>query len=265
MEKMELSPTALKVIHLYMKDPVAARTKVNAIFWELIHQFGTQKEVAKRLKLIRQTFNYRFNHGKTIHLEDVLLMLKLLESNRTEKENWIEFIDALSISERARLAKKEWDKLGSRQGQKNQKNASEKEVLRHTYDEVIGRTDDYLAKKYGFKSRFSLYAAIAVVEQGCPELIAAIDQEKLQEGAFKIHLAAKVASLSKELQRELLLKGIKAIRRYFKKTEEDETKTFNMDKAMNNIQIQLQQLKLKASLRSSLTHLIQNALYHAYE
>jgi hypothetical protein len=185
--------------------------KADAIAWEVIRRYKTQTEVAKKLKIIRQTFTYRINHAKTIHLEDILKMVQLLQSKKTETEHWNDFIAALFISERVKLAIDEKEKLGNRQGRKRMKNKADENLIRLNLDELNGRTDEYLAKKYGF-TRCVLREAMRVVKHGCHEVIAAMDK-----GDIKIHLAAKLAKLPKIVQKKLLAQGLIAIRAYFNK------------------------------------------------
>lgn len=210
-QKMEITPIAKETIHLYLTNKVKAREQAQKIFRLFIVYCKNQTKAAKTLDILQQTFNRRFNHGKTIHLEDVLMMLQIMELKKTEADIWQDFIVSLSISERIKLAIDDQKRYGKRQGPKPKKNETENTLIRHTYDEFTGRTDDYLAKKYGFKSRFSLRDAMQVCEKGCHELIAAMDEEMLE-----IHSAARLSTLSKTLQRQLLLQDEPAILTYLR-------------------------------------------------
>lgn len=208
---MEITPIAKETIDLYLTNKVTAREQAQKIFRLFIVYCKTQTKAAKTLNILQQTFNRRFNHGKTIHLEDVLMMLQIMELKKTEAEIWQDFRVTLSVSERIKLATDDQKRYSKRQGPKPKKNETENTLIRHAYDEFTGRTDDYLAKKYGFKSRFSLRDAMQVCKKGCHELIAAMDEETL-----KIHLAARLSTLSALLQRQLLLEDKATILTYLK-------------------------------------------------
>ena len=80
-----------------------------------------------------------------------------------------------------------------------------KEIIRHRDDELNiqkSRTDEKLAKKYQFKSRFTMRAAALVIEKGCIELIQAMDC-----GSISFKSAAKLALLPIPLQQELISQG----------------------------------------------------------
>ena len=84
-QKRELSPVALETIDLYLTNEVKAREQAEKILRLFRAHCKTQTNAAKKLGLLQQTFTYRFNHAKKIHLEDALLMLQILELEKTEK------------------------------------------------------------------------------------------------------------------------------------------------------------------------------------
>ncbi len=229
-KQREIDPLALKIINLYLRDSLAANEQVKDILWNLIRLYGTQTKVAKELKIIRQTLTYRLNHAKTIHLEDALKMLALLQSKKEVTELWSDFIDVSFISERAKLAMNDLEQKPERRGRKSKQKEAEENLIRENFSHLTGRTDEMIAKKYGFKNRKTLHQAIYVIKQGCAEIIHAMDKD-----VIKIYIAAKIVTLPKVQQRELLIQEPKAIRAYFK-NKKNKTIQIDMPSLLHAIQ-----------------------------
>lgn len=93
-------------------------------------------------------------------------------------------------SERVAIAKALEAEIGERRGNPS---------IRHRGDELKGRSDALVAKQAGFSSRRSLRDARKVIENGSPQLIEAMDSEKMS-----ITAAGQMAALPAEEQNKLL-------------------------------------------------------------
>ncbi|MEX2121713.1 MAG: ParB/RepB/Spo0J family partition protein [Pirellulales bacterium] len=101
-----------------------------------------------------------------------------------------EFRKALTLSERVTIAAEVKAALAERRGNPS---------IRHTRDELKGRTDEFLATSAGFSSRGSYQRAKTVVEKGTAELVQAMD-----EGTIPLSTAAALAHAPPEKQKREL-------------------------------------------------------------
>lgn len=85
-----------------------------------------------------------------------------------------------------------------------------------------GRFDDFIAKEFGFKSRKTYRFAKQIIQNGIPELIQAIDDERIS-----IRLGALIVKLPKAEQQMLMSKNSKEINRYLKHKTLKQAKTEN--------------------------------------
>ena len=207
-KKKELHATELEIIFLYLENPVAAQRKVREIIWQAIRYFGTQTKTANKAGLIQQTFNYRLNYAKTIHLEDALKMLALLQSKKSDVETWKDFIDQLVFSEQVRIAWDDFEKSRQPPGRKVTEKSEKKLLMcQHfgknvdTLNQKDGRLDDWIAKKYGFGNRTTFWRAVHVMKADCSLLIQALDNHEI-----KIRQAFFLLAYPVEVRKQLLQK-----------------------------------------------------------
>jgi|GEM_PF-4857336 len=175
-----------------------------------------QTAAAKLLGIDRRRFNDYYNHRRRAPDRWLVKMERLLHARgiylkKTQSPDCDDPIARLSHSERAKLviADAEWGK--KRRGRRSKKDS---EIIRHNYDELKNslRTDEKLAKKYHFTSRFVLREAVKTVKKACPEVIKAMDEE-----IIFTYQAAQLSTLPVSEQLKLLAQGKKAITAYFAK------------------------------------------------
>jgi uncharacterized protein YqkB len=198
------------------------REEAEKVMWSLVRLMKTQKAVAKALGKNKQTFNYWFNHAQKIPHKQFIAMQELLKKKQVQlnlaiSKNNVE-PDAkteqkttnLTLSQRVKLAMAFEQELGKRQGQRTDKVTSVS-PLRRTCDEVKARTNEFVAKKFNFKSRDHYVRARKVVISGINELIAAMDSE-----IIPVYHAERLSYYSTEFVKDLLLQGKNAVKTYLK-------------------------------------------------
>jgi len=191
------------------------KIKIECLMWLLIKALGTQKAVAKAIGVRFQKINYWLNHAKTVPTKYLSLMLGLLRTYGIVPTDQVitlqDVVGFVPVSERIKLAVAFATQQGERRGRRSQKiniNHSEK---RHPSDRFEGRTDDFLAKQYGFRNRKTYRQALEVTNSEFVELIAAMNNQTCE--IWQAHYL--LLNLSESEQRDLLKEGKAAISAYF--------------------------------------------------
>lgn len=167
---------------------------------------GSQAELARRIRIKPEKISYILNRAKKISLEDALLiedatngevscfhLVEYLDPKiRKKLENRLTVTINPKFSESIALAMAFEAEFCERRGRPKQNNC-------RNLDELKGRTDEIVAKKYGFFSKDRYRQAKKIVQLGVTELIDALDNQQLS-----LSLAAKLAKLSATEQRRLL-------------------------------------------------------------
>jgi|GEM_PF-3380826 len=245
-----LSPLQIKFIHLYLEQSVNLREEIELVFLQFIQKHKTQTQGAKRLNLIQQTFNYRFNHAKKIHLEDILIMIQLLESTKTEEEKWKGFIKYLTFSKQVQMAWKDLEKSRKPRGRKSGKKMEENEThltkfsgnfVKLTLKTV--RLEEEIAIQYGFNNRETLrkaikiWQAVKVSKTASPLLIQALDDNEI-----KIHKAYCFLKHSLEMQEQLVQQE--------RLKQQNKKRRINNRSKQNDYKLLLQAFKTNTSLKA---------------
>lgn len=177
-------------------------------YWisQAIRICGSQKELARRMRVKPGKISYLLNQAKEISLEDALLIeeatggvitcsylmghlnpkikRKLEESCENKK---------LSVSERTMMGVAFEKEIGNRKGKRSDLQSWE------NFPHVKGRTEELAALKVGFKNYKTYQQAKRVVQSGSSLLIQAMDEERIS-----VSIAAKLAKLSYAEQQDLL-------------------------------------------------------------
>ena len=133
---------------------------------------------------------------------------ELLLAEHDENECRKEF----TTSERVAIAKAIEERIGKRQGQR----AKDGELVGNCPQVAPGeKTRDAAAKAAGFKSTDEYRRSEAVVEDGIPELV-----EAVEKGTVSVSAAAEVAKLPKDKQKEVVSKGAAAVKEEAKQQRE---------------------------------------------
>lgn len=103
-------------------------------------------------------------------------------------------------------------------------------------NKFAGRTDEVVAKLVGFNNRETFRSAKKVVQSGTPELIKAMDSERIS-----IHQACQLTSLPAETQKILAQKNKKEIANYFKELKKHQGQTQTPCSAMRVIDLAIYQ------------------------
>lgn len=118
-------------------------------------------------------------------IDAVVIDCDSLQAEHDENELRKQF----TVTERLAIAQRIAERMGVRQGQRNDLDANAAKSEK-------GKTADIAARQAGLGSAETLARAKKVVANGTPELVAAMD-----EGKVSIHAAAKIAELPQEDQR----------------------------------------------------------------
>lgn len=176
---------------------------------------GSQSALARRSGLKREKINYLLNRTNKISLEDAIIIeeatdgvvscLELATELDSRVRRRLEGVfmpsqSTKTISERVQSALAIENSLGGRQGHRTDL------PLRKKIYEVAGRTDSEAAKRVGFKNHMTYRQAKRVVLQGVPELIRAMDAEKIA-----ISTASLITSYTPDEQRKIVLLDKKSI------------------------------------------------------
>jgi len=168
---------------------------------------GSQKELARRMRIKPDKVSYMLNEAKRISLQDALLIEDVTDGEVT-CFHLIEYLDPrikrklvakadeakeLRISECVALAMVYENELGDRKGQRSDLRLCE------NFPNVKGRTQEIAAHRVGLKNYKTYQQAKRVIQLGIPELVHAMDSKQIS-----ISLAAKLAALQAEEQRKVL-------------------------------------------------------------
>lgn len=116
-------------------------------------------------------------------------------------------------------------------------------------NKFVGRTDEVVAKLAGFNSKDTFRFAKKVVQSGMPELIKAMDSERVS-----ISQAYQVTNLPIEIQKGLLQKNRKEISAYLKKFKKSKDKTVMLNSAGRVLDLAIYQQK--SLIRAEKKHLL---------
>ena len=139
------------------------------------------------------------------HIDAVSIDCDCLSAEHDENEMRKQF----TVTERLEIAQRIAERMGARQGQRNDIGTS------GNISRSKGYTRDIAAKQSGLGSGKTLEAAKKVVEKGTPELVKAMD-----EGKVSIHAAAAIATLPEATQRHVDYTNKAQIRQAKEKAEQ---------------------------------------------
>jgi hypothetical protein len=193
------------------------KIKIECLIWLLIKEMGTQKAIAKAIGIRFQKINYWLNYAKTVPAEYLSKLLVLLRTcGIAPEDKHITLQDVVGLMPRSQLVKWAMEALLQGRNDENQtpvENNSGQEANCQNFDNVTpnSRLDNEIAKKYGFGNRGTLRQAMAVIKNGCDELVEAMDKKMVS-----IYRASRLSALCVPLQQELVAQGKDAIKAYFK-------------------------------------------------
>jgi ParB family chromosome partitioning protein len=195
----ELKIAAIKVGQRHRRDMGDLTTLADSIRQEgMLQPIG----VTDRLELVfgeRRILAVRDILKKKTILARIVDVSSILVGEFHENEIRKDF----TASERVAIAKTLEEQLPERRGNPS---------IRQKFDELNGRTDDFVAEKAGFGNRQSFRQAKKVVENGTPRLIQAMDRGRVSIFAAALLADADEQEAILELDERAILQAAKEIR-----------------------------------------------------